>query len=35
VIGTDDRATAWGQDLFEYYWRRGRPVESFLAERFG
>lgn len=34
VIATDDRALAWGRDLFEHYWHRGVPDEEFLAEYF-
>lgn len=34
VFATDERAIAWGRDLFEYYWERGTPDETFLAEYF-
>jgi predicted transcriptional regulator len=34
VIATDERALAWGRDLFEHYWSRARPGETFLAEYF-
>jgi len=34
VIATDDRAIAWGEDLFEHYWNLGHPVEEFLADYF-
>lgn len=33
VFATDERALAWGRDLFEHYWQRGRPDHEFLAER--
>lgn len=32
VLAEDDRAMAWGQDLFEYYWDRATPNEAFVAE---
>jgi len=35
VIATDDRALAWGRDLFEHYWDRGISDEEFLVEYFG
>jgi len=31
VFATDDRALAWGRDLYEYYWERGTPADEFLA----
>jgi predicted transcriptional regulator len=31
VLATDERALAWGRDLFEYYWDRAVPEEEFLA----
>jgi len=34
VIATDDRAIAWGKDLFEHYWQQGVSDEEFLAEYF-
>lgn len=30
VLATDERALAWGRDLYEYYWERATPVEEFL-----
>lgn len=30
VLATDDRAIAWGRDLYEYYWERATPVDPFL-----
>jgi predicted transcriptional regulator len=32
LFATDDRALAWGRDVFEHYWNRGRPEEAFLAD---
>jgi predicted transcriptional regulator len=32
VLATDERALAWGRDLYEYYWERATPVETFLAD---
>lgn len=34
VFATDERALAWGRDLFEYYWDRATPDDQFIAERF-
>ncbi|MEF8850829.1 MAG: transcriptional regulator FilR1 domain-containing protein [Haloarculaceae archaeon] len=30
VLATDERALAWGRDLYEYYWERATPVDRFL-----
>ena len=32
VLATDERALAWGRDLYEYYWERATPSDEFLAE---
>jgi len=32
VLATDERALAWGRDLYEHYWERAAPVETFLAD---
>lgn len=32
VLATDERALAWGGDLYEYYWERATPAEEFLAD---
>jgi len=32
LFATDERALAWGRDVFEHYWNRGRPEEAFLAD---
>jgi len=34
VFAEDERAMAWGQDLFEYYWDRAVPNEEFIARYF-
>lgn len=34
VIAEDDRARAWGEDLFEYYWDRAIPNGEFVASYF-
>jgi predicted transcriptional regulator len=31
VFATDDRALAWGRDLYEYYWERATPADEYLA----
>jgi len=30
VLATDERALAWGRDLYEYYWERATPSGEFL-----
>jgi len=30
VFATDDRALAWGRDLYEYYWERATPSDEFV-----
>lgn len=35
VFATDERAIAWGRDLYEYYWNRATPNEQIIAEYFG
>ena len=35
VLAEDERAKAWGRDLYEYYWDRATPNEEFVAEHFG
>jgi predicted transcriptional regulator len=32
VFATGERALAWGQDLYEYYWERATPSDRFLDE---
>lgn len=34
VFATDERARAWGEDLFDYYWARATPAAEFLSEFF-
>jgi predicted transcriptional regulator len=34
VLATDDRALAWGHDLFEHYWTQATPAEEFLQQLF-
>jgi predicted transcriptional regulator len=34
VLAEDDRAMAWGRDLFEHYWSRATPNDEFVAEHF-
>lgn len=34
VLAEDERAKAWGRDLFEYYWDRAIPNEEFVASHF-
>jgi predicted transcriptional regulator len=31
VFADDERALAWGSDLYEYYWERATPADEFLA----
>ena len=35
VFASDERAIAWGRDLYEYYWNRATPNEQLIAEYFG
>ena len=35
VLAEDERAKAWGRDLYEYYWDRATPNEEFVAEHVG
>jgi len=32
VFATDERALAWGSDLYEYYWDRATPADEFVAD---
>jgi len=32
VFATGERALAWGQDLYDYYWERATPSDHFLDE---